>query len=1260
MAISLFIQFSGYLAEIILQKLVTDYIDIKQKEHHTRKLLEKTIEESLQHTLDLYSNGNFIFENFDFKTFFSSSRVKNELEKLTNPLVDPDLDVLINDFEQISGDLKFDNYKFIISHFIRILKVSLKQIPEFANIFHIKETKEFQNFATQSLIDIRADLNKLTGTNSNFIKEEKEYDSKLDICKDLLKKGNTKAALNELISLDTAFINKEISNEIRAKTRALLGGCYLEMGKEILAADKFIESYYLSPENPKYQANASIGFLIKKDYPKCLEILEKIPIDDANKAHILSIKLLVQADIDHYDSVILEKLVNSDLLMDPEYCRAVAITFSRSKNITLAEEYLRLSLTQNPNDYSIIINLVNILGQKCSFEKAVTIPFIFFDGSQKEYLKESKELINIAIRIAKDGDNRIKVLDAISSRSGISAFSGDISSAKADCDYVLGEDSEHILANHNRALIALVEGDGNLALTHFSKLPDDYISNNQLELAFAQAFIIISQPKKAIDHLRSNESRIHNHYGYLQVLTTAFILNKQFDEAEKIKDSLLREETADSLEVVSNIEYQLGNYDSAIFYLKKILDIIPANKRILNLLAQISYFMKDYKSSISYIDKSQISIIENQDLLTIYVQSLYFIKNYEKAQRIICDSLGLGYSITSLIEIGINIYEILGDIDNALELQNRLCEANPNNLIYIFNLARLNYRKGNIPESINLLNTIDLNSFDYEFELMQIAEIYSREGFFDKALEFAFKSQYVGSHNPEIQRAYIGLILRLEHLESIDIKIVTDNSAVYIRTNSSTYWVKITSIINLDENNFTFPISSGIAAKLIGHKVGDKILIKDSPLEKIDAEIINIQSIFVRAFQEILEFYGIRFPEDTNIQQITIKDEDYSDFYLSVARIGFFQDKVIDIFKMGGLTIEQFARFMGKNQILVFQSMQKMKSDKIYADRGMKIDQDNQRQYLSTSKNITLSISSILTFSYLDELNLLLKRFDSLFIPQLLVDEFNETVDELRKDCEIGKSVIGYHEGRFFIQDSNKDELRSELKAIESIRNFIVQNCTIIPISLDDANFIPNNEDKSLDFGNVSIACILVAKATKSILVSDELVLRDLAFNKYGVSSVWTQPIFFNFIEKGLIDITRLSNNCVLLLEAKYFFTTVTPEIVFQVISDQRYLLNRPVSTIIGALKGPDMIEDDAINIGSKALKRIWLGVAPTQQRVFILDQILGALVEGRDQEIVLKKLGDQLLMDFFLLPFHYLQIKRLVNDWRRVHFSQTPFILKP
>jgi len=169
MAISLFIQFSGYLAEIILQKLVTDYIDIKQKEHHTRKLLEKTIEESLQHTLDLYSNGNFIFENFDFKTFFSSSRVKNELEKLTNPLVDPDLDVLINDFEQISGDLKFDNYKFIISHFIRILKVSLKQIPEFANIFHIKETKEFQNFATQSLIDIRADLNKLTGTNSNFI-----------------------------------------------------------------------------------------------------------------------------------------------------------------------------------------------------------------------------------------------------------------------------------------------------------------------------------------------------------------------------------------------------------------------------------------------------------------------------------------------------------------------------------------------------------------------------------------------------------------------------------------------------------------------------------------------------------------------------------------------------------------------------------------------------------------------------------------------------------------------------------------------------------------------------------------------------------------------------------------------------------------------------------------------------------------------------------------------------------------------------------
>ena len=146
---------------------------------------------------------------------------------------------------------------------------------------------------------------------------------------------------------------------------------------------------------------------------------------------------------------------------------------------------------------------------------------------------------------------------------------------------------------------------------------------------------------------------------------------------------------------------------------------------------------------------------------------------------------------------------------------------------------------------------------------------------------------------------------------------------------------------------------------LLGHKVGDVIPYNDNSFQKVEYVVKEIQSLFVRAFQEILEDYGFKFPGDAGVQTFNVENDNYSSFLLAVAKMGVHTEKIHDFLKAGAITVERYCNLTSRNQVLAFKAMQLFSGERIISCIGTHSDQETQNELANTSNKITLSLSEV-------------------------------------------------------------------------------------------------------------------------------------------------------------------------------------------------------------------------------------------------------------------------------------------------------------
>jgi hypothetical protein len=201
-----------------------------------------------------------------------------------------------------------------------------------------------------------------------------------------------------------------------------------------------------------------------------------------------------------------------------------------------------------------------------------------------------------------------------------------------------------------------------------------------------------------------------------------------------------------------------------------------------------------------------------------------------------------------------------------------------------------------------------------------------------------------------------------------------------------------------------------------------------------------------------------------------------------------------------------------------------------------------------------------------------------------------------------------------------------------------------VPISEEYSHLLSNPESPE-EFknspGRLTQISIVVAKQTSSLLYSDETIIRKKA-SEYEINSFWTQSLLRYFLSLSVISEIQYSQYIGSLILLNYFTPILSENIIFTQIKHGRFQCSNEVRTLLSGLSNKDIDEAYAIEIGSSLIKQIWLEPIPHENRFFLQEAILIAVIEGRkNTDLLVYKLIDALNSKLGFSP----QINKVVKE---------------
>ncbi|MCC7362082.1 MAG: tetratricopeptide repeat protein [Anaerolineales bacterium] len=1235
------------LAEILASALLEHVLVTHFKDRKHNRAIASAISKALNDTVALFPGFESAIGDLDF---LKRDRVVLEMRKLVHPTEQPNLDVLVEEWQKHVPSQTGGDPRLILSKFVATSINSLRSIPEVAEVLHQKES-------TQRLQTIDARIASVEGMLSNSATQETgrtdtRFDAQIDLCEQLRAEGRHRTAYEQLNRLEKAARDGRASSRVLYRVLTNLGICALELGNTADAESKLEAAYDLEPRNPRAQANLAYARLLQGNPGEAIRLADTVLAQQPVGTGAPSVRIQAMAKLNSYKGV--EQLVEEKYLDDAKYVAAVGFVFANAGSHERTIHYLRRALALDPTDFGSKLLLAKTLidqsvGTQAHFVFKPTLTKIEYPA---EGPNQALRLIEDALLQARTGDNERRRHDALAARSGVKAMTGDLEEAKKDANGVLSEQPDHVVALRNRMFIAIDEDKFQEVVEYYRKLPLDEQQSEGVALAAANAFIELGQPRDAVEILDSVcGKKLPSDVSCVILTAHALILLGEREKATALRAGLAETGRGNPivLEACAFIDHLLGDTEAMLS------GLIEASKSasgaqhesICLRLAQWHLAQKQFAEAVTWFDRIGAERLLKSDHARAYVVSLYRNKQFDRAVDLARHAREDGLVELSLIELEAWMAEHLGDFNRALELDDLLISLEPREVKHLVNKARLAFRRGQREQAAKALEAIDVSVTTDAWQLMQVAELHSYVGNPELAARYAFLGRRYGFSDPEIHLAYVGLLFRLDDsLAALNPMSVTDDTAVLITSDQERRWIKILGLTTPDTQRSEFAPSSQLAAALLGHTVGNEVTLREGPLETLVYRIEEIQSIYVRALQETLESFSTLFPDHQGLHRFRVVDNDFTKFFAVVAAHGEFAQAAYRFYHDGALTLEQLARFMGRPQVDIQQGLAGFPEHRLYASQGSIEVQAREQHAAADAQSITLGLSSLISLGHLGLLPAVVKRYATVYVAQQVLDELQRTILEREALAEKGLRTIGYDAGRFFLDEVPAERAKEGIQRLAAVLESARSHLTVASVNPEYAQLLDSSGKEAGELGIVSLVTLLVAKQTGSTLCADDWRLRQYAWALHRTRSIWSANAISELHRSALISDVQHFQALTDLVRAHYYFTSVSADMLIWALKKSDYQLTAEVRDLFEALEGPDPQVEGVLDIVAAILKHIWSVSLLTFRRIALLQALLRSINKGRSAYFTLRLLASRLQSQFIVLPGQLDEVLAEMERW--------------
>ena len=1061
--------------------------------------------------------------------------------------------------------------------------------------------------------------------------------AQIDLARDLLKQGLIATARSkfEEIQIET----DDIPDDLKFRIVTNLAACALGDNRIEDACSLFEQAYGMQPEKPAAMANAAVAAELQQDYERALELVQMARAADPQDSNATATFIRVLWRMGQVEQI--EKLLASEKWITQDQKTAYALAGVRLEQERFGEAIsaYRSLVVGDPEDAEAhlafaqsLINYASTVGR--------------YGDEWLEQVREAKSEAERAAQLLQGTDLRSRYLEACVVYAVACAQLGDSDEALSEIEAVLREDPTHANAAFNKGILLLKEGRPEEARSALEIIQDPE-GLPDVVLPLAEACLESGDPNAAIGLLRSNLK-----------------LDPPSWEEARRADVLLRAEA------------ETGDEDSVGPILAASLKKYPDDSSLLRLDAMRSQILRDLgRAETMYVRAIESASIPEREMILTELGSFY--ENQERFSEaadlfgevvrdnvfhpaavplLVClynsgrrrEALVLARRIRGtltevpqvVIELEVQILQYIGDVRAMAMRLEEVASRSASSPFDQVRLAMAKFRCGDRDATLALLQGIDVSELTSDPQaLMKLAYLKRFLGELNY-VEDAYQARSYGINDPVVHLEFFRLFQGMQK-DWVEPEVVEPGCVVRLMREGEEQWWRVPEDGEEIEGRRVLSPDSSLTQQLLGRRPGETIV---SPryLQDVSYEITAIQSKYARAYQETLDEFSTRFPDNMALSSVSVGDDFAPVFQVIESRSQLVRNAE-ELYRSAKVPFATFCAMVNRHVLDVWPEYIMQPSTRILFGFGNDLEARVGGAVLTDADSVVLDMIALLTVHKLGIMSRLRERFMSVVIPQSVFDEIQGVVYSMRMDAapmgSMGKDEVGNYTG-VDIPESVWAERLEYVTSVLELANSIDRVPSYPMLDSDD----PERLVEALTYaGAGAIFAGYEESSTSPVLVSDD-VFQSVVARSVGVGAVNTQALLSEMLRSDVITDEVYSSWVEQLALMNYWLVRVRAQDIVRTLDPNTYQTTEGTRAMLKTLRGPDCSEDYAAAVGAEVVAYVTTGPLLREHADYIVRLVLAELQSGRRTNVVSLKFKGEIVTRLALAPLQCARILQAVD----------------
>lgn len=432
-----------------------------------------------------------------------------------------------------------------------------------------------------------------------------------------------------------------------------------------------------------------------------------------------------------------------------------------------------------------------------------------------------------------------------------------------------------------------------------------------------------------------------------------------------------------------------------------------------------------------------------------------------------------------------------------------------------------------------------------------------------------------------------------------------------------------------------------LAQRLLGRSVGDVVVLRQA-LGDTSYEIAELQSKYVRAFQDTWGEFSLRFPDDRSLSLVEM-DSNFTPVFQSIELRHQYVSNVEDLYQSYQLPFASFCSLIGNSTFMVWPEYTAQPARRLLFGVGSDQETNEAGELLRDADAIVLDMVALLTIHKLSLAEHLRTRFARITIPQLVFDEIQNDVDRMRIESTPSGHMGKDGEGRYRLTEMTEDAWKERQAYARSVLELADTFERIPSYSILDADDPEGAFEALTPAGAGAIFAGDEQSEVRPVLISDDLPQANIA-RWLGFEAVNSQALLTELLRSNVITEVEYSSKIEELVLMNYWFVRVSAKDILWSLEANGYQTAPGTRAMLSTLSGPDCSEEAAASVGAEVISSLAKRPLIQQQFDLLLSSVLTAICQGRHTDLILLEFKAKIATRLALVPFQRARILQAVD----------------